>query len=278
MGALYNSDHDISIHALREEGDLHEPDGSSLSSRISIHALREEGDGTDPGASRGILYFNPRPPRGGRLFGMRTQKRSKKFQSTPSARRATVREIAFFSGDFDISIHALREEGDPGTALPSGMACTNFNPRPPRGGRLYRKDRTRASYEISIHALREEGDASFMSLCEAPTYFNPRPPRGGRHVNVKVVSSLPLFQSTPSARRATGDPLQPVHRQGISIHALREEGDILSCTDFFLGFQISIHALREEGDGRRPHCRGVLLYFNPRPPRGGRRSSKVAGE
>ena len=180
MGALYNSDHDISIHALREEGDLHEPDGSSLSSRISIHALREEGDGTDPGASRGILYFNPRPPRGGRLFGMRTQKRSKKFQSTPSARRATVREIAFFSGDFDISIHALREEGDLSCdAVDSGDA------------------------EISIHALREEGDffGAIMRLRKGD--FNPRPPRGGRRLNAVTKYDPRKFQSTPSARRAT---------------------------------------------------------------------------
>ena len=66
MGALYNSDRDISIHALREEGDLptrpiSTPSKLFLSTPsarratafllpvpagcpISIHALREEGD------------------------------------------------------------------------------------------------------------------------------------------------------------------------------------------------------------------------------------------
>ena len=34
---------------------------------------------------------------------------------------------------------------------------------------------------------------------------------------------------------------------GISIHALREEGDILTCLIAFR-ISISIHALREEGD------------------------------
>ena len=58
-----------------------------------------------------------------------------KFQSTPSARRAT--HTGHHAGcAIDISIHALREEGDY-----EALA---------RGGSRYR---------ISIHALREEGDA-----------------------------------------------------------------------------------------------------------------------
>ena len=83
-------------------------------------------------------------------------------------------------------------------------------------------------------------------------------------------------------------------RDGISIHALREEGDhncpALRCGSPF----ISIHALREEGDRVRclrgsvrhsflstPSARRATLirienqldpkYFYPRPPRGGRR-------
>ena len=39
----------------------------------------------------------------------------------------------------------------------------------------------------------------------------------------------------------------PVHHRAISIHALREEGDVV----YFFGHSdkgISIHALREEGD------------------------------
>ena len=56
-----------------------------------------------------------------------------KFQSTPSARRATGNAVAKFN-DFYISIHALREEGDIlSWCIPNRRA--NFNPRPPRGGR-----------------------------------------------------------------------------------------------------------------------------------------------
>ena len=57
---------DISIHALREEGDSL-ISGTTDVTEISIHALREEGDG----------------------FSRRCLKRPNKFLSTPSARRAT---------------------------------------------------------------------------------------------------------------------------------------------------------------------------------------------
>mgnify|MGYP000637820646 CR=1 FL=1 len=55
------------------------------------------------------------------------------------------------------------------------------------------------------------------------------------------------FLSTPSARRATECAFSG-HRSGtISIHALREEGD-LSASYYYTFSKISIHALREEGD------------------------------
>ena len=80
------------------------------------------------------------------------------FQSTPSARRATCRRFN------------------------SLLRSSNFNPRPPRGGRPL----------PSPYAL------SHIS------YFNPRPPRGGRPKPFKLVIILvKIFQSTPSARRAT---------------------------------------------------------------------------
>ena len=56
-----------------------------------------------------------------------------------------------------------------------------------------------------------------------------------------------LFLSTPSARRATSNSAHVGHFGQISIHALREEGDVCAVADL-QGFVISIHALREEGD------------------------------
>ena len=66
MGAAEAAKILISIHALREEGDLG-AGGPLLRMVISIHALREEGDGRFTGLTRSRRNFYPRPPRGGRL-------------------------------------------------------------------------------------------------------------------------------------------------------------------------------------------------------------------
>ncbi len=195
-------------------------------------------------------YFYPRPPRGGRQLSTSDMAQGRRFLSTPSARRATVNSFnVYIDGVFlstpsarratfqvwphllgnPISIHALREEGD-----------------------IQRRTGA-VAHRISIHALREEGDPCqpdhragnlgflstpsarratipFSATLSLPMYFYPRPPRGGR--------PLALQHTVP--------------HKPISIHALREEGDVRrshhSCRS-----RISIHALREEGD----------LYFWP---------------
>ena len=78
---------------------------------ISIHALREEGDLSRTSRIRRTEYFYPRPPRGGRRRGTGERAGRNIFLSTPSARRATDHS-GLFSRGVDISIHALREEGD----------------------------------------------------------------------------------------------------------------------------------------------------------------------
>ena len=79
------------------------------------------------------------------------------------------------------------------------------------------------------------------------------------------------FLSTPSARRATAK--QSVNNSviGISIHALREEGDARAGCCWQPPRGISIHALREEGDVSAPGVTLPAPHFYPRPPRGGRR-------
>ena len=79
---------------------------------ISIHALREEGDRVQIDKDTAAGDFYPRPPRGGRLFTGGIPARLAEFLSTPSARRATYWCYDFFAF-YRISIHALREEGDP---------------------------------------------------------------------------------------------------------------------------------------------------------------------
>ncbi len=171
---------EISIHALREEGDFANLGEQAILKNISIHALREEGDRRNAGCAAAITNFYPRPPRGGRpkscagiapsgYFYPRPPRGGRrawqnhlidardKFLSTPSARRATNRPA------------------EPCTGRP------DFYPRPPRGGRHMRFVRPLCADCISIHALREEGDL----LCAAPGH------------------PLCRFLSTPSARRAT---------------------------------------------------------------------------
>ena len=125
----------ISIHALREEGDTkHLPEVaagtaflSTPSARratqdccvvhvfvtISIHALREEGDSFGLRAFPESEDFYPRPPRGGRLVCINLPVFLFEFLSTPSARRATFQVCHHRCEPHQISIHALREEGDP---------------------------------------------------------------------------------------------------------------------------------------------------------------------
>ena len=149
----------------------------------------------------------------------------------------------------------------------------NFYPRPPRGGR-----------------------PGFGCPRASSTNFYPRPPRGGRLLRVVAWMYLFKFLSTPSARRATSAPawrcsphshfyprpprggrlvLRGEHDAAvlISIHALREEGDVsgsvmtslsgrflstpsarratvASSSSTSVSKSISIHALREEGDSK----------------------------
>ena len=192
---------------------------------ISIHALREEGD-----LQRGRLAsakedFYPRPPRGGRPSATGRLTVHSRFLSTPSARRATF--LLFFFGEF---------------------------------------------IEISIHALREEGDIRFRPVSTTHCNFYPRPPRGGRPRAAKWCAIIYGFLSTPSARRATRGAAR---REGgwkfLSTPSARRATTADGNGQWHDA--ISIHALREEGDVRRAARSAARTYFYPRPPRGGRRTS-----
>ena len=64
-------------------------DSDALVQVISIHALREEGDLGNGFGRSGRDYFYPRPPRGGRPVQRDGVAALAGFLSTPSARRAT---------------------------------------------------------------------------------------------------------------------------------------------------------------------------------------------
>ena len=193
----------VSIHALREEGDPkpdHEWPGIHV---ISIHALREEGDPghsaalptaprflSTPSARRATLmalpslsrmaYFYPRPPRGGR-------------------RQAVLRRMR----PPDISIHALREEGNRALTGTSAVVSKFLStPSARRATRLGEALRARNGFLSTPSARRAtEALANYRQMNEEDFY--PRPPRGGRLAEQAAKTAAEM----------------------ISIHALREEGD-----------------------------------------------------
>ena len=145
----------ISIHALREEGDLGCVEIGNQRMEISIHALREEGDKSDRSWARHPRNFYPRPPRGGRRFTLRPSRYTMKFLSTPSARRATKVLVKVPGSKVFLSTPSARRATRPGSyqpipliflSTPSARRATpntrrtprihsHFYPRPPRGGR-----------------------------------------------------------------------------------------------------------------------------------------------
>ena len=121
-----------------------------------------------------------------------------------------------------LALHNLTEKN-----LLGRQRTPNFNPRPPRGGRLVAMAWTVRRKAISIHAPREGGDSSRLCQFYVDTAFqstppargatrqpgepvqhrpnfNPRPPRGGRLSPLAAtLSAFSTFQSTPPARGAT---------------------------------------------------------------------------
>ena len=170
------------------------------------------------------------------------------FLSTPSARRAT-RRPASAGRPAEISIHALREEGDQRIRRPNGQAERFLStPSARRATSEARAEHRKAQEFLSTPSARRATlrqiifsgiSRQFLSTPSArratatrttahrrTANFYPRPPRGGRLLASRVSS---MFFT-------------------ISIHALREEGDVPRRLLFHARVRISIHALREEGD------------------------------
>ena len=150
----------------------------------------------------------------------------------------------------------------------------HFYPRPPRGGRRAAQRPEDHLQEISIHALREEGDdagydigvtkGEFLSTPSARRAtgfrgrellllldFYPRPPRGGRRRSCRC----------------------PVRRVRISIHALREEGDVYAPMMLFQAVTFLSTPSARRATWAHRCAKWWSVHFYPRPPRGGRPST-----
>ena len=169
-----------------------------------------------------------------------------------------------------------------------------FYPRPPRGGRQLVQLLADLCFHISIHALREEGDLPHQSgvtagerflstpsarratciavsrRCRRSSNFYPRPPRGGRPKDkYKLIQLIHFYPRPPRGGRPRMQS-RSARPESISIHALREEGDVemsgMSHFDVvFLSTPSARRATAAGTAGRWPR-----RHFYPRPPRGGR--------
>ena len=163
----------ISIHALREEGDIPYTTYINYEKGISIHALREEGDWERAKEEISEYLFQSTPSVRRATLHSSFNPRFAPFQSTPSVRRATIRGRAFRVLGA-ISIHALREEGDKFCLSFSGIKSISIHALREEGD--YQPFAQARCAEISIHALREEGDDLTADCRASQAHFNPRPP------------------------------------------------------------------------------------------------------
>ena len=215
---------DISIHALREEGDesYESPIFSALF--ISIHALREEGDQKPSRDRNQAGNFYPRPPRGGRLMITVLSENRGIFLSTPSARRATYALPSLYST-------ALKF-----LSTPSARRATCCENKQLIGDLFLSTPSARRATPENAAACGTLGD------------FYPRPPRGGRRELRALLTAICT----------------------ISIHALREEGDNgYGRNGGDNGIFLSTPSARRATKGAGP-ATGGISHFYPRPPRGER--------
>ncbi len=110
------------------------------------------------------------------------------FSGARSGTQATGQIIGVI-GIADISIRALREEGDPGRAACIGK-CRTFLSTPSARRATFFPHISEKRASISIHALREEGDLSLPLRAWFLENFYPRPPRGGRPTAANSSHSL----------------------------------------------------------------------------------------
>ena len=239
---------EISIHALRVEGDL-SIQYSGLSRSISIHALRVEGDERLQHPRTTSINFYPRPPGGGRLFTIRGAVFLKIFLSTPSGWRATF-ALLLHSKSAEISIHALRVEGDRSRGQ-SGQTP-----------------------DISIHALRVEGDGAARPHHSNHKYFYPRPPGGGRPLHVLWIHScVPYFYPRPpgGGRRKK----RYFFLFALDFYPRPPGGGRLKLFVVFVSYSLFLSTPSGwRATGICSCYTSYAHYFYPRPPGGGRLSAK----
>ena len=147
-------------------------------------------------------YFNPRPPRGGRLARYRQSFHGNTDFNPRPLRGGRHRGGGGGHVSAEISIHAPREGGDLNAPfIPSQTLVFQSTP-PARGATVSEKSKIQLQ-GISIHAPREGGDGKMAVAMGVPTPISIHAPREG----------------------GDAGPRQGFPPPCISIHAPREGGD-----------------------------------------------------
>ena len=189
---------------------------------ISIHVPRVEDDIRIRTMHTCVLYFNPRPPCGGRLAGFSVIAVVLDFNPRPPC-GGRLAIITYCFPFFFISIHVPRVEDD-----------------------LFQHINIIKVF-ISIHVPRVEDDSCNSDKDNYTRYFNPRPPCGGRLYLIDHNYLTKIFQSTSPVWRTTGVDTTEYMIKRISIHVPRVEDDGGKCL-LPRFFYISIHVPRVEDD------------------------------
>ncbi len=197
-----------------------------------------------------------------------------RFLSTPSGWRATR---SILSGS-KVSVFLSTPSGWRATsALQPQCTFTVFLSTPSGWRATIPKANKANGNGISIHALRVEGD-QFALIVHPCVFVFLSTPSGWRATSaLQPQCTFTVFLSTPSGWRATIPKANKANGNGISIHALRVEGDqfaliVHPCVFVFLstpsGWRATwLHEVQ----------RLASENFYPRPPGGGRHAKNLYG-
>ena len=249
------------------------PKGTDFSFLSTPSARRATRDKEDTLCT--ISNFYPRPPRGGRPDCVSLAAIIQDFYPRPP-RGGRLDRLHKAINNMTISIHALREEGDSKTrkkmggqiiflSTPSARRATVLAPS--GGSKNIFLSTPSARRATLLFRLLSQLVFAFLSTPSARRATDVRRPQADRL----------KFLSTPSARRATSC-VRKAHPAGGYFYPRPPRGGRLcenhNCQRWKA---ISIHALREEGDLYIAFFTMLFPYFYPRPPRGGRLGHIVGG-
>ena len=169
----------------------------SLSGYISIHALREEGDSPHCYTLPQLLNFYPRPPRGGRP------------KSTPTSSKQEKISIHALREEGDAACTTIARRSTRFLSTPSARRATDllqaseskhlyFYPRPPRGGRPGCQSLNKTVPVVFLSTPSARRATRAVRPCpDRHMNFYPRPPRGGRQKNIRHLRLLRYFYPRP---------------------------------------------------------------------------------